>query len=516
MIGNPEGRLPWYRVSSADVVFIVLAAIVFTGCRRGMLDDPGLGWHLRNVDAMIEQGGWLTSDPFSGPRGGQPYLTNQWLGEIPFWLGERWAGLEGIAGVATVILALMLTCLYRMMMRDGVPWPVAVMWIAVGALATSPSWVARPNLFTMFFLLLTWRVCVLLHEGRCSKAFSLWLLPLFAVWANTHGGFIAGFTILGGTFLIEATLAGISPTPADRHAALNRAVHMGVLSVGAFLATLANPYGYGLYPWILQLLGEPFFMGLHLEWRSPDFHQPGAFRYELLMLLFPLILGLSRRRPNLVELGLAIFWLHMALTGVRYVALWVLIAVPVMARCCLEILWLQDLSFRMGGYEEKSTIMSSRTTPSPWLGMALGALMLVVGVKALEGKYARHNPSIIPQASLDRLVEIHRQRPQAVVFHAYDWGGYLTWKGWPGLRNWIDDRNEVQGRQHIEDYFAILEAHPGWEMKLADGGVDLISMFPGAPLTRALEQAGSGWRELHRDPHLVIFERASTRASASR
>ncbi|HZY86613.1 MAG TPA: hypothetical protein VFE78_17395, partial [Gemmataceae bacterium] len=194
--GAPAAPAPWYLPGSADVVFLVVALIAAQGAKQTMLDDPGVGWHLRNIDAMLAQGGWLHTDPFSGPRGGQPWLCNQWLGELPLWLGWRWAGLEGIAAVATIVIALTLRCLYRMLLRDGLPWPLAAFWTCLAALGTSCSWSARPNLFTMFFVLLTARACGSLHEGRLSRRASLWLLPLFAVWANTHGGFLAGFTLL--------------------------------------------------------------------------------------------------------------------------------------------------------------------------------------------------------------------------------------------------------------------------------------------------------------------------------
>ena len=34
-----------------------------------------------------------------------------------------------------------------------------------------------------------------------------------------------------------------------------------------------------------------------------------------------MLLAVSKRRPNLVELGLALLWFHFALTGFRYVSL---------------------------------------------------------------------------------------------------------------------------------------------------------------------------------------------------
>jgi hypothetical protein len=503
--------VPWYRPTGGDILFLVLATMVMLTARQGMLDDPGLGWHLRNIDAMRAQGGFLTEDPFSLTPDGQPHrwYSNQWLGELPLWLGERWAGLEGVAAVAALVVAFTLFCLYRMLVRDGLPWPAAVAWTALAAMGTSCSWAARPNLFTMLFVLLIARVCVGFHAGRLSRGQTLWLLPLFAVWANVHGGFVAGFLLLGASLAIEAALAVSALEPQDRAAARSRAGHLALLGAGAFLATLVNPYGLSLYRWVFQLLGDPYFMGLHEEWKSPDFHSKGAMRYELLMLLFPALLALSKRRPNLVELGLVIAWLHMALTGFRYVALWVLVATPLLARSCAAVPWLQAQAERLRRSAPDSFLLHPGSVRASWLWSTAVALGLLGWAKAAEGRFARHEAEMIPARALDRVLELHSayrasHGREPVVFHNYNWGGYLTWHGWPGVHNWIDDRNEVQGEAHVREYFSITDAEPGWREKLA--GVTLVIMHGGAPLTTGLADS-TDWRELYRDEYAVIFER---------
>jgi hypothetical protein len=511
---NPiEGRC-WCHIHGANGVFLVVALLVFQTARQGLLDDPGLGWHLRNIDAMLAQGGWLTEDPFTEPRDGQPrpWLSNQWLGEIPFWLGERWAGKEGIAAVAALVIALTMRCLYRMLLADGCPWPVAVFWTSQAAMGVSCSWVARPNLFTLLFVLLTSRVCVLFHENRCRRIVTLWLMPLFAVWANVHGGFLAGFTLLGAALSLETVLALLSPEPNGRAAAQGRAIHLFMLMGGAFLATLCNPYGLSLYRWLFQLLGDPFFMDLHQEWKSPDFHGKGAIRFELLMLLFPFLLAVSKRRPHLVELGLALLWFHFALTGFRYVPLWVVIAVPLLARSSLEIPWLQEQALRLLPAEEGRRFLAASPMRMLSMGTILAAVVVLGLARCVEGHLARHQPEIVPAHALDRFLQLHEEWREShgrrpVVFHSYDWGGYLTWHGGPNFRNWIDDRNEVQGKEHIKDYCSILGTEPGWSDRLDNTHVQLICVQSDAPLTFRLAEQRMVWRECYRDAWAVIFER---------
>ena len=60
-------------ISLFVLVFAGLALLIFqSAVHQSMLDDPGLGWHLRNLDAMQARGGWLTEDPFS-QRSGRPW-----------------------------------------------------------------------------------------------------------------------------------------------------------------------------------------------------------------------------------------------------------------------------------------------------------------------------------------------------------------------------------------------------------------------------------------------------------
>jgi hypothetical protein len=141
----------------------------------------------------------------------------------------------------------------------------------------------------------------------------------------------------------------------------------------------------------------------------------------------------------------------------------------------------------------------------------VGAIVLLGVARCSEGRLARHQPEIIPAEALDRFLQIHHewrqthgQRP--VVFHSYDWGGYLTWHGGPDFRNWIDDRNEVQGKEHIQEYFSILATDPGWNERLDRAKVQLVCIQPNAPLTFRLAKSAS-WHEIYRDSWAVIFER---------
>jgi hypothetical protein len=261
---------------------------------------------------------------------------------------------------------------------------------------------------------------------------------------------------------------------------------------------------------VFQLLGDPYFMTLHQEWRSPDFLSAGAMRYELLILLFPTVLALAARRPNLVELGLSVLWLHFALTGFRYVALWVVVALPLMGRCSAEIPYLRDLATRFHLSGKEGSLFHTPTAKAGWGWSVVLAVVLLFGAKAVEGRFATHKQEIIASRALDRFLELTREWQakhgrRAVLYHDYRWGGYLTWHGWPEVLNWIDDRNEVQGKEHIQEHLRIEGALPGWEEPFAR--IDLVCIDPETPLARELGARSGQWDERYRDEYAVIFER---------
>jgi hypothetical protein len=511
----PVGHAPWVRLGPVDALFLLLTLLLLNDARGTMLDDPGLGWHLRNIDAMRAQGGWLEVDPFCGPRSGERWYTNQWLGDLLLWLGNRWGGLNGMAVVVTVVLALTYRLLYMMLRNDGLPWPAAAAWTWAAALGSYFGWVARPNLFNLLYLLLTIRLCEQFRSGRRSPWTLLWLPPLFVLWANTHAFFVFGLLVLGFAVLVETAVAFASFDPDERGAARRRLPVFVVVTIAATLSTLINPYGWKLYDWITSLpRNEPGLLPLLDEWQSPDFHSPGAFRYEILMLLFPALLAVSRRRLDLLGLLVSVVFLYQALGSRRFVPLWVMAAVPLLARASLEVPWLNECLQRWPLSADMRAFLWPSQEKGAWLGTAL--VVVAVGLWGHFGEpFAYISPEHIPTTALHRVLELQEEMravgKPAEVFHDLNWGGFLTWHGWPNCRTYIDDRMDLQGQAHVDAYFELLRAPADWEERLdrAQIGLVCLAIDPTAglaPLGQQL-QASKQWRLVYRDDYAVIFQR---------
>ncbi len=492
------------RPGLADWLLLLLLVAIIHRAQGSMLDDPGVGWHLRNVDAMLAEGTWLTHDPFTQQHESATWRTNQWLGDLVLWLGWRWGGLEGIAAVTTILLALILRHLFRILSSENIPWPWALLWTYLAALGISFSFVARPNVFTILGVMITASTLDRYHRGVCTRRATLWLLPLFLIWVNTHGGFAAGLMMLIAAVGIEGVLAWGVPYGNERSGARVRMIHLLKLTVAVFVCTLINPYGLAIYSWIFQLLGNPFFMQFNGEWHSPDFHVLGAFRLELLLLLLPILLATCRHRPSLMALALCLLWLHLGLASKRYMPLWVVVTVPLLARLSVDLPWLKKISNTLGQRwqltGEFRRVLSLPSRQSAPLFTAFACALLLVWARWCDD-YAYHAPEHIPTRALRHVIDQHGDR---CVFHHHDWGGWLTWHGWPRVKNWLDDRAEVQGQQHLMEYQDLLAARGAWEQILAEQGVEVVCIPPESSLAWQLASRRS-WRETYRDDYAVVF-----------
>ena len=117
-----------------------------------------------------------------------------------------------------------------------------------------------------------------------------------------------------------------------------------------------------------------------------------------------------------------------------------------------------------------------------------------------------HDQTNMPTVALDKLLDVYQGER---VFHSVNWGGYLTWHGrelQPPFMNWIDDRLEVHGPEHLADYRSIMNAEFDWDKKLDSHRIDLLCLPTDAPLVGYIRR-DSRWIEIYSDQHAVIYRR---------
>jgi MFS family permease len=191
-------------------------------------------------------------DPFPTIEHGREWLNQQWLSEVGFYGAERIVGTTGITVLYALLLGLPLALLLTAVRRKG-----TVAMLAIAALYL-PGILAIIHPRAAGFTLLLFAVLVLAvlagwgprrTAGRTSQAILaiLGLPALFALWANLHGGFIAGLLLVG---LVTVGLVVDRwrrlPGPDTRAIALLAAA--GVL--GTLAVTFATPLGPDVWSYV--------------------------------------------------------------------------------------------------------------------------------------------------------------------------------------------------------------------------------------------------------------------------
>lgn len=149
----------------------------------------------------------------------------------------------------------------------------------------------------------------------------LWLAPvIFFVWANTHGGFAAGYCIFAGILGCRA----IEAVAVKGRRAKGLVHYLVFMIVVSGLATLVNPYGPQLHAWVFQSLSEP--RPEISEWHGLGWNSPHLLPFVLLVATAVAALLASRRPLDFTHLALLSLILWQAVEHQRHIPFFALAA----------------------------------------------------------------------------------------------------------------------------------------------------------------------------------------------
>ena len=240
-----------------------LVALVIVIADSGQLTDTDLWGHVRFGQAVLAEHHLITRDTYSYTAFGHQWSNHEWLTEVLMAAAYNTMGVIGLKlwKLASVIATMLLLAMG--MAETGAAPTVQLNLFVLAAIALVPQMEFRPQLFT-FALLAAMLAILARHNYR--RAAPLWLLiPLMALWANLHGGFIMGIAVLGlyaATATIEDFVSG---------AGYQRGLRLSALALAAFVATMVTPFGLETWSPVLHALRNPMTRIAVTDW------QPLAF-----------------------------------------------------------------------------------------------------------------------------------------------------------------------------------------------------------------------------------------------
>jgi hypothetical protein len=513
-----SGRCLLYAPAIALFIYLFLLTLV-------PLSDPDLWWHLKTGERIVEQGelqgnrdAFSYTIPEQIPVHVVQGMRSQWLGQVVLHLVHAASGLRGLALARGFLLVFPFVWLYVLLLREGHRSVVALGLLSFPALYAAtilPESFERPQAFSF---VLAPALVVLLERLR-GDGRAPWMyvaIPLMmAVWANLHGGFIAGDGIIIIYMAGEAVRGALhrgSGSPGERKL-FPRKTFLLVCGVSV-LASFLNPNTYHIFlGWVRGMLAgflQPpsqrpgYVMQQVLEYRSPWF----VYRYldrpwHLVVMGF---LGLGAlagiagyvrgRRPSLGGLGTTLMLGFFSLMYVRAVPFAVYVyplyagmaassfrrrmvrAVPAALSVILAVLFF--VSLFSGGFGDRL----APSVPDSWVG----------------GNY--------PEGALQFMRKAGIEGP---LFNPVHWGGYVIFRAYPEYRVFVDGRS--LSTKVLRDTHTILNAGPGWEKRIDSYGVNailipVIAVRTGdvVPLVKALVW-NSDWALLFLQNDQAVFVR---------
>lgn len=432
---------------------------------------------------MWEQKVILVQDIFSYTRSESPWVNAFWLSDILLYLLHNLGNY--IALTTFVALTGVLTFLIVSRRILGNPFFKSAI-IILAAFTAAPIWGPRPQVLS--FLLVA-----VLDRWLDSFPQRKWMLPpLFALWANLHGGWIWGFLLL---IAHEAGLLAQSFfAPAQEKSILrHKTLHLLGWTALSALAIGFNPNGFAI--WNLPFQQVDVSLKIQ-EWLSPDFHR--ADFHPMLWMLFLLLLAapFAPKPLNYPQLFKSLGFAYLTFVAQRNIALFAITALPLLSE------WLQSF---LQVIPWKSRLATPRELP-PRLASALNTtLILLLGLIVFGNLYLVSQPERVQENyPVGAVAWLLSHQPEGRLFNSYNWGGYLIWS-LPEYPVFIDGRADLYGNELIQQWHDVVNANDNALSLLDSWQVSILLLEPHWPILQVLE--AHGWSLAFQDKQAVILTR---------
>jgi hypothetical protein len=482
--------------SAFDLIFLVVAPLTaIRGTVKLTQSDGDLSAHIRMGETILSTGHIPTHSLASYTAASDYMVAHAWLSEIVFAMLYRLGGLPLLSVVTGILVGLTHGAIALFLRRRGVDPRWAFLAALLSLSLGSTHWLARPHMFSIVLSAVT---LFLLESERRGRVF--YFLPLFALWANLHGGWAYGLIMIG-TFIIGDLLEAWASRD-DRGRWLTAAKeNSAALGLGA-LATLANPYGIRLHEEVFSAVTSSSLAMNIAEYLAPDFQDAGQWPFLLAVLATVGLFAFGTRRIQFPSLLLILMSLFFALRSFRNIALFGVTAWPLIA---LHV----SRSWPRPRKPFPFFTEFARLDPNSLVGiLAIPVAILMLGVGLNHGSLGglqiipdRFSPKAFPTQAVAKAREA---RLDGRVFDAWGWGGYIMY-AWPEARLHVDPLKFNQ--ETIRSYSIIEDMQPGWHKEIARWQIRTIIVHSKSPTARGLA-LDSGWKVWYKDSTATVFRAA--------
>lgn len=474
-------------------VYVFVFAFLFAS---RPLSDGDFWWHLKTGEYIVKNLSIPRIDFYSFTVPGKQWVAHEWLSEVIFYLIYTRAGFNTLIFIFTVLTVLAFWIVFSRTRAHPFVKGFAVL---LSVWSILPTIGVRPRAFTLLFAGI---YLALLHRfvrERQTRAI-WWLVPLMIVWVNLHAGYLIGVVLIGVVIagvVLDAWFAG--EKLGSQWSLLKTLL---LVFLACLLAVNLNPQGPRIFVFPFEFFLSPVQQNQITDWLSPDFHQKELFPLLLLMLLTIAALALSPKRVRPSELLLFLSTLYATLKSNRHMAIFALVAGPMLAYYLQQ--WLETTRFaRLFGESQPQRTNGARRL------IIFNVILAVVLIACLyKLKSVIYSPPTQARVGVP-LNAVRYLKDNGITGNTFTdpniWGGYLIWEA-PSNPVYIDGRIDMYGDDFIREYIGIIRGLTRWQEPFDRYGVQVAIVSPTSILNLQLEQS-TQWQQVYRDEMAVVFTR---------
>lgn len=460
--------------------------------------DQDLGRHLKLGEIIWQTKSVPLTNLFSYTYPDFPFINNHWLFEVLVYLGQQTIGLQAILvlKILTVLLAVWLV-LETIPKKQYLLLPVA--FIFLHTLRERPE--LRPEILSFLFTGLT---VYILERFEKTKSRIIFLLPITQlIWVNSHIYFIVGIFIQA-IYLLHLSYQYLRFHLEDRKLKL-----LGIIFTLSVAVSLVNPSGLKglLNPFLYSsnygytiVENQTMFLLESLNFRDPNFL---FVKIASMIILLSVVVALAKKRLEVKNLGLAGLGLTLALMNVRSFPYLIFIALPAV---------LKNLGTTRFTLSHK--LFTAVTVP----------LLLYESFLYLNGDYYKYtNSDNFPKLefkesgkyALDFVLKNNLPQP---IFNNFDIGSYITYRGWPKYRVFVDGRPGEYPKEFFQSVYIPVQSDPQ-KFKELDQKIGfktiIFSHTDQTPWGKAFLASivkDSNWKTVYLDDFMIILVKNSVLA----
>ncbi len=470
------------RAATAIFAVAVLAGAALVSFRATY--EPDLWWHLAQ-GREIASGRLVVANLCSFTYPDYPQHYTAWLFDLSsyaLWthLGATSLQVAQALTIALTLLVVASTC----RLRSSLAAAAAVGFF--GWLIIEPRALPRPHVLSFLGL----AACAYLVErARVEGSWKplRWTPLLIALWANVHVECVFGVAVVG--------LFGAGEWLHPRHLPRRDAVMVAAIAALSLLATVVNPYGFGLLRYLYENASVPQIVNI-AELLPP--YLPNYRAFFVWAIVVALALVLRWRSAALADAMILLFAGYLAFNHLRMTPLFFLVSAPVVARAIDELGRFRVDSRAVAITAAAATLVLARVPVPAMIGE------LRVGTHAL----------MVPEFFSAAAMQFARdQHLSGRVFTSMNLGGFVAWELYPSAQVFVDSRLQAYPPEHFRTIIEASKDRRAWQAITAAVDWAVVSVPRPNQLSGAGQFPAPEWRVAFEDRSMQVLIREKPRGS---